>query len=77
MFNSNQVRGVILNLQQAGLTPEQISGGVLFAALRIAEAGDMELCRATEIAAEACITFGMQGAQVPLVIAALENGVKA
>jgi TP901 family phage tail tape measure protein len=66
-FSATQVADAETELVKAGVSVSDIMGGALKGALSLAAAGQIEVGRATEIAATAMTQFGLVGKDIPHV----------
>lgn len=73
-FSATEVAEAETELVKAGVSVKDIMGGGLKGALNLAAAGQIEVARATEIAASALTQFGLKGKDVPHVADLLAAG---
>lgn len=73
-FSATQVADAETELVKAGISVKDILGGGLKGALDLAAAGQIEVGRATEIAASAMTQFGLKGKDVPHIADLLAAG---
>lgn len=73
-FSATQVAEAETELVKAGVSVQDIMGGGLKGALNLAAAGQIDVARATEIAATALTQFGLKGKDVPHVADLLAAG---
>lgn len=73
-FSATQVADAETELVKAGISVKDILGGGLKGALSLAAAGQIEVGRATEIAASAMTQFGLKGKDVPHIADLLAAG---
>lgn len=66
-FSATEVAAAETELVKAGVSVSDIMGGALKGALNLAAAGQIEVGRATEIAATAMTQFGLAGKDIPHV----------
>lgn len=73
-FSATEVADAETELVKAGISVKDILGGGLKGALSLAAAGQIEVGRATEIAASAMTQFGLKGKDVPHIADLLAAG---
>ncbi|MEK6310285.1 MAG: phage tail tape measure protein, partial [Curtobacterium sp.] len=73
-FSATEVADAETELVKAGISVKDILGGGLKGALDLAAAGQIEVGRATEIAASAMTQFGLKGKDVPHIADLLAAG---
>jgi TP901 family phage tail tape measure protein len=73
-FSATEVAEAETELVKAGVSVKDIMGGGLKGALNLAAAGQIDVARATEIAASALTQFGLKGKDVPHVADLLAAG---
>ncbi|QKS17319.1 phage tail tape measure protein, partial [Curtobacterium sp. Csp2] len=73
-FSATEVAEAETELVKAGVSVKDILGGGLKGALNLAAAGQLDVAKATEIAAVAMTQFGLKGSEVPHIADLLAAG---
>lgn len=76
-YNANECADAILELNKAGVSNQDIMGGVLESTLKLATDGDMSIASASTVASNAMHQFGLSADNTDEIVTALAGGANA